>query len=203
MRGVQWMQWFAEEGPADEAARTGDTAPDAGEQEDFEALIRGRYKEEFDAKVRKILDGRLRGMRQENQQLKEQKEKLEGVRKAEAAERIDRLRRQEGELRRLYPDFDWQREMQSERFGRLILAGVEPRTAYETVHGRELMEKAMHYAAGRTRRQVAGSLASGMSRVAENGGRSIAVTASDPRGLTSEDLADIRRRVLDGEKIRF
>lgn len=182
---------------------SGDTAPDAGEQEDFESLIRGRYKEEFDAKVRKILDGRLRGMRQENQQLKEQKEKLEGARKAEAAERIDRLRRQEGELRRLYPDFDWQREMRSERFGRLILAGVEPRTAYETVHGRELMEKAMHYAAGRTRRQVAGSLASGMSRVAENGGRSIAVTASDPRGLTSEDLADIRRRVLDGERIRF
>ena len=164
-----------EENQAQLCEASGDTAPDAGEQEDFEALIRGRYKEEFDAKVRKILDGRLRGMRQENQRLK----------------------------RRLYPDFDWQREMQSERFGRLILAGVEPRTAYETVHGRELMEKAMHYAAGRTRRQVAGSLASGMSRVAENGGRSIAVTASDPRGLTSEDLADIRRRVLDGEKIRF
>ena len=96
-----------------------------------------------------------------------------------------------------------QEEMRREDFGRLILAGVEPRTAYETVHGRELMEKAMRYAAGRTRRQVAGSLASGMGRVAENGGRSIAVTASDPRGLTSEDLADIRRRVLDGEKIRF
>ena len=171
-----------EENQAQLCEASGDTAPDAGEQEDFEALIRGRYKEEFDAKVRKILDGRLRGMRQE---------------------RIERLRRQEGELRRLYPDFDWQKEMRSERFGRLILAGVDARTAYETVHGRELMEKAMHYAAGRTRRQVAGSLASGMSRVAENGGRSIAVTASDPRGLTSEDLADIRRRVLDGEKIRF
>ena len=137
--------------------QTGDTAPDAGEQEDFEALIRGRYKEASDAR----------------------------------------------ELQRLYPDFCWQEEMRREDFGRLILAGVEPRTAYETVHGRELMEKAMRYAAGRTRRQVAGSLASGMGRVAENGGRSIAVTASDPRGLTSEDLADIRRRVLDGEKIRF
>ena len=170
-----------EENQAQLCEASGDTAPDAGEQEDFEALIRGRYKEEFDARVRKILDGRLRGMRQENQ----------------------RLSRQEGELKRLYPDFDWQKEMRSEHFGRLILAGVEPRTAYETVHGRELMEKAMRYAAGRTRRQVAGSLASGMSRVAENGGRSIAVTASDPRGLTSEDLADIRRRVLDGEKIRF
>ena len=183
--------------------QTGDTAPDAGEQEDFEALIRGRYKEAFDARVRKILDGRLRGMRQENQHLKERQEKTDRERRAEAAGRIERLRRQEGELQKVYPDFCWQEEMRREDFGRLILAGVEPRTAYETVHGRELMEKAMHYAAGRTRRQVAGSLASGMSRVAENGGRSIAVTASDPRGLTSEDLADIRRRVLDGEKIRF
>ena len=51
MREVQWMQWFAEEGAADEAARTGDTAPDAGEQEDFAALIRGRYKADFDARV--------------------------------------------------------------------------------------------------------------------------------------------------------
>ena len=62
--------------------------PTPGSRRTSESLIRGRYKEEFDAKVRKILDGRLRGMRQENQQLKEQKEKLEGVRKAEAAERM-------------------------------------------------------------------------------------------------------------------
>ena len=64
--------------------QTGDTAPDAGEQEDFEALIRGRYKEAFDARVRKILDGWLRGMRQENQHLKEQQEKTDRERRAEA-----------------------------------------------------------------------------------------------------------------------
>jgi len=29
------------------------------------------------------------------------------------------------------------------------------------------------------------------------------VTRSDPRKLTSGELADIRRRVMDGEKIRF
>ena len=112
--------------------QTGDTAPDAGEQEDFEALIRGRYKEAFDARVRKILDGRLRGMRQENQHLKEQQEKTDRERRAEAAGRIERLRRQEGELQKVYPDFCWQEEMRREDFGRLILAGVEPRTAYET-----------------------------------------------------------------------
>ena len=74
MREVQWMQWFAEAGPADEAARTGDTAPDAGEQEDFAALIRGRYKADFDARVQKILDGRLRGLRQENARLRQERE---------------------------------------------------------------------------------------------------------------------------------
>ena len=76
MREVQWMQWFAEAGPADEAARTGDAAPDAGEQgaEDFETLIRGRYKEAFDARVQRILDGRLRNLRQENMRLRQDAE---------------------------------------------------------------------------------------------------------------------------------
>ena len=66
------------------AEETGGMAPDAGEQqvpdgeqgvpggeEDFETLIRGRYKGEFDARVRRILDGRLRGLRQENERLRE------------------------------------------------------------------------------------------------------------------------------------
>ena len=57
-----WMDWqlFAEGESAPEGAGEGQdsTPPDAGE--DFEALIRGRCKEEFDARVKKILDGRLR-----------------------------------------------------------------------------------------------------------------------------------------------
>ena len=145
MREVQWMQWFAEAGPADEAARTGDTAPDAGEQEDFAALIRGRYKADFDARVQKILDGRLRGLRQENARLRQERE---------------------------------QRQEQA-------------RQALEAM------------AAKRTARQAARSIARVGRRPAENGGRCVGVTGSDPRGLTSRELADIRRRVMEGEKISF
>lgn len=141
------MQWFAEAGPADEAARTGDTAPDAGEQEDFAALIRGRYKADFDARVQKILDGRLRGLRQENARLRQERE---------------------------------QRQEQA----------------------RQALE-AMAYSAKRTARQAARSIASVGRRPAENGGRCVGVTGSDPRGLTSRELADIRRRVMEGEKISF
>ena len=53
-----------EEKQAQECRQTGEEAPDAGGQEDFEELIRGKYKEFFDRRVKKILDGRLRAMRQ-------------------------------------------------------------------------------------------------------------------------------------------
>lgn len=134
------------------AEKTGGTAPDAGEQEDFEALIRGKYKEDFDARVRKILDGRLRGLRQENRQL----------RQAAAMAEVVRQREQEEQLRR-----------------------------------------AMGYAIERARQQMAMSIASGGSRVTENGGRRRSVSRWDPKGLSSGELAAIRKRVMDGEKIRF
>ena len=137
--------------------RTGGTAPDAGEQEKdaeegFEALIRGKYKEEFDARVRRILDGRLRGLRQENERL----------RQAAAEAEIVGRRQQEEQLR-----------------------------------------CAMEFAVRRARQQLVQSIASGGSRVAENGGRRRSVSRWDPRGLSGQELADIRRRVMEGEKIRF
>lgn len=135
----------------------GEMAPDAGEketseEESFEAMIRGRYKGEFDARVRRILDGRLRGLRQENERLR---------RTAVIAEAA-RQRQQEEQLR-----------------------------------------QAMEFAVQRARQQMAQSIASGGGRVAENGGRSRSVSRWDPRGLSSAELAEIRKRVQNGERIRF
>lgn len=147
------------------AEETGGMAPDAGEQqvpdgeqgvpggeEDFETLIRGRYKGEFDARVRRILDGRLRGLRQENERL----------RQMAAAAETARPREQEAQL-----------------------------------------QAAMEFAVIRARQQMAQAIASGGSRVAENGGRRRSVSRWDPRGLSGAELAAIRKRVQDGEKIRF
>ena len=184
------MQWFAEAGPADEAAQTGDAAPDAGEQEDFAALIRGRYKADFDARVQKILDGRLRGLRQENARLRQEREQ----RQEQARQALEAMAAQEEQVRQVYPEFRWQREMEKPAFGRLGCAGVEPE---------DILRRAMAYSAKRTARQAARSIASVGRRPAENGGRCVGVTGSDPRGLTSRELADIRRRVMEGEKISF
>lgn len=147
----------AQETAAEETG--GVEVPDAGEQETFETLIRGKYKGDFDARVKKILDGRLRGLRQENARLRQEAVLRE---KTAALSDAARQRQQEEQLRR-----------------------------------------AMHYAAARAREQMAQAIASGGSRVAENGGKRRSVSRWDPRGLSGKELADIRRRVLEGEKIRF
>ena len=166
-----WMDWqlFAEGESAPEGAGEGQdsTPPDAGE--DFEALIRGRCKEEFDARVKKILDGRLRGLRQENQRLRQ----AESARQVQA---LERLERDAAAVRQMYPAFSPEEE---------------------------LLRQAMRYAAERAAGQAARSIASGGRRVRENRGGSSCVSRPDPRKLSSEELADIRRRVQSGEKIRF
>ena len=199
---MDWQTFAEEVGDAGQetgAVEGGQAAPDAGEQDDFAELIRGRYKAQFDARVQKILDGRLRGLRQENARLRRETEER---RQAQAGALL-RLQAEEGRIRQVYPDFDWQRELASPQFGRLVTAGVDGQTAYELVHRQELLKAAMHYAAAQTRSEMARAIASGGSRAAENRGGSRTVTRSDPRSLTSRELAAIRRRVQDGEKIRF
>ena len=190
-------QRVEEQAAEDAAAVTGVEAPDAGEE--FEALIHGRCKEQFDARVQKILDGRLRGLRKENQRLRETQERERAAARAALA----RLEDCAEAVKAVYPDFDWKKELADPRFGRMILAGVDARDAYETVHREEVLRKAMAYSAGRASRQAAQTVAAGARRVAENGRGGSVVTRVDPGKLNRRELAEIRRRVMDGEKIRF
>lgn len=197
MEQREWLQWFAQ---PEENTQTGGEAPDAGErQEDFEELIRGRYKADFDARVQKILDGRLRGLRQENQRLRQ--EAL--LRQQRQTEALARLERQEEQLRQRYPGFRGREELADPAFARLIRAGVEAGEAYEMVHRRELAAGAMVYAARQAAQRAAQVVAGGRRRPTENGGGCGTVSRPDPGKLSSRELADIRRRVLEGERISF
>lgn len=194
------LQHFAEDAAELTADETGEMPSDAGEEQgDFEELIRGRYKAEFDRRVQKILDGRLRSLRRENERLRHGEEsRHEQLRRAFAA-----LETQQQPMRALYPDFDWRHEVKNPAFGRLIAAGVDCRTAYEVVHSGEILRRAMAYSARRGAQRMVDSVAARGRRVGENGTRSTAVTTPDPRKLSAQELADIRRRVREGEKIRF
>ena len=168
-------------------------------QESFEELIRGRCKEEFESRVQKILDGRLKGLRQENEKLHAATERT----RAQNIRAMETLVGREAAIRQVYPEFDWRKEMEGGEFSRLIAAGVDGRTAYEVVHKEELLRRAMQYASRRAGEQMARSIATGGRRVGENGGRSVTVSHNDPKMLNSQELSEIRQRVMNGEKIRF
>jgi len=175
-------------------------APQEDEESDaFEQLIRGQYKDAFDKRVQKILGARLKKLRQENEELQSRAAAREEAQRQSA----EHLARSREAVAAVYPAYDPVREAENPVFLRLVQNGVDERTAYEAVHHEELLRRAMAYAADRAARQTARSIASGAARVAENGGGSGAVLSADPRHLTSAELADIRRRVMGGEKIRF
>lgn len=167
--------------------------------ESFEELIHGRCKEEFESRVQKILDGRLKGLRQENEKLRAAAEQT----RTKNIRAIEALIERETEIQQVYPAFDWRKEMENGEFGRLVAAGIDGRTAYEVVHKDELLRRAMQYASKRTGEQMARSIASRGERVGENGGRSVTVSHNNPRNLNSQELSEIRQRVMNGEKIRF
>ena len=79
MEYLDWQRFGEEEDTVQEAAED--------KTADFETLIKGDYKEAFDSRVQKILDGRLRQLRQENERLRQAGETRE---QAELAA-IDRL----------------------------------------------------------------------------------------------------------------
>lgn len=174
-------------------------AEDEPVEESFEELIRGRCKEEFESRVQKILDGRLKGLRQENEKLRAAAEE----KRTSGVKAMENLVGQAEEIGRIYPAFDWRKEMENGQFSRLIAAGVDGRTAYEVVHKEELLCRAMQYASKRTGEQMARSIASRGKRIEENGGRSVTVSHNNPRNLNSQELSEIRQRVMNGEKIRF
>lgn len=168
-------------------------------QADFDTLIRGEYKEAFERRVQKILDGRLRQLRSENEALRERAAGEEAMQ----LRQLEQLAAQEETIRQVYPEFAWEQEMKDPGFARLIRGGVDGRTAYEVVHRQELLRRAVSYGASAAREQMARTIISGGQRVRENGGQRMSILHTDPKGLTSAELTNIRQRVQRGEKISF
>ena len=106
-------------------------------------------------------------------------------------------------VKEFYPDFDLAKELENPNFGRLVVSGIDPKTAYEVVHKDEIITSAMKYTTQRATQDAVAAVASG-SRIAENGlnGQAASQAKLDVSKLTKEQRAEIRRRVLErGEKV--
>ena len=215
---------MAEKKPAEHAA---DRVP-------FETLIKGEYKEDFQKKVEEILRKRFRNQEKRREEPAENREKPAEISEKpekseekpdqttpepeekpagekEAAEgrdardpRYERLLRSARAARRTYPQLDLRRELRSPRFADMVLRGVDVKTAYEAVHHEEMLRSAMGYGVQKAAEKLSRARITG--RPAENGAesQSASVERLDPRHMTAEERAEIRRRVLErGEKVWF
>lgn len=220
---------------AGERISGGKMGPDAGDNtqaqraERFEALIRGEYKDMYDAKVQGIVTKRLRGSEETVRKYKALSpalrllEKKYGVAKDDAealaralteeesqrAVKNEQLARRQyekwleeaGKTRESYPDFDLSRELSDSRFKALIRSGVPMGDAYELIHRKELMEKTARDMEERISRRIL----SGDSRPRESGisGQSSALVKTDMSQMSKKARQDIIRRVQRGERISF
>ena len=226
---LYWLQLFGE-GSNDTgvtagaaAQQTGVTAPPsaaqapaAGVQEDadaadFEALIKGRYKQHFNEKVQSILRKRLKeeGKAEPAGFSQGQPDSADAftpeVPPVQLEQVLGEWKQQEQQTRQLYPGFSMEQELQSPRFRRLILSGVDLRTAYEVMHQHQILPAAMEYAARTVEQNLARKIAAGVHRPDENGMqvRSSAYVKGDVSGFSRKDIDDVARRVARGERVTF
>lgn len=241
------LQLFAEAADSDTAHFTGETeaaaapqatgeenAPDAGVQDRssaFQALIKGEYKQEYDASVQQILQKRLSGHKALTQKMEAltpaltrlaerfgiDPEDTSGLAhaletagqasdpRAAVQKQADDWARQALATRQAYGKFDLEQELKDPRFARLLQAGVDMQTAYEALHGREHFSQALAYTAMEMEKAFAGKLAAAQTRPAESGmgSGSAAVVRNDVSQMSRTDRDAIIHRVRKGETIRF
>ena len=209
-----------------------DTLPAAGVQDDtseFEALIRGRFKNQFDEKMQSAIKARLKGAKEiegRYQTLQPALQKLaqrygleaddaEGLCRAilgqqtrdeAAADRVySAWLQQAQEAKSAYPDFELQKELADDQFRALLRSGVGVRTAYEARHMEEFLPAAMAATAKMVEEKIARGIASGGNRPAENamGSRASVVAKADVSKFTRSDVEAVARRVARGERVSF
>lgn len=102
------------------------------------------------------------------------------------------LEKEAKELKKVYPDFDENKELENEVFVKLMLAGLDMKTAYEAVHLGDIKK-----AAEKPEKKTA--------RPEENGsaGGGSALFKSGVYALSKKDRADLAKRAQKGEIIRF
>lgn len=123
------------------------------------------------------------------------------------AEHYRVLSKQAEELKKVFPSFDLATELKNERFLWWTSpdVGMSVEQAYKAIHAKEIEAAAAQVTAQLTAEKMANAIRSNGARPQELGTSAVApsTVTRDPRQLTREERADIRRRVRAGEKIVF
>lgn len=104
-----------------------------------------------------------------------------------------------------YPDFNLQEASKNPEFLKMLQAGVSVKAAYEAAFFEQILNNKMAETAKKAKSNTVETIRSKKNRIPENGIRkgTGVIVKSDPSSLTSEDRAEIAKRVARGEEIKF
>lgn len=146
---------------------------------------------------------RIKKMERENAVLKNKQ--LQADRERSAAQTVELWNAQAEEARKLYPELDLMTELQNQKFANKLRNGESVKEAYEAVHHDDIVQAAIAHAVREAEQKVARSVAAGAKRPSEGGNGSgvAAIHKTDVSSLTSNDMKEIYKRVMSGERISF
>ncbi len=138
-------------------------------------------------------------IRQENKMLRERQKTIEAEQKINA--QVQKWQHEAELLKNKYPQFDLRAELQNEQFMSLLRAGISVDAAYTVCH----MDDIIAGTAKQAQQNLAENIKAKGNRPQESAAKGTPgiIIKSDPRNLTREDRAEIARRVMRGEEIKF
>ena len=186
---------------------------------EFQALIEGEYKEQFSKKMQKIISKRLREVKTlKEENIKNNAENKESilrrlilennylkklheneVKTMKLRSEAQKLREQAAETKKLYPEFDFEKELKNPEFTRLLRLGVGVKNAYEVSNIDSILESNTKAA----EKKVVDSIRLKGNRPVENGseGASGILLSGNASKLSKKERAELAKRAAKGERI--
>ena len=117
----------------------------------------------------------------------------------------ERLRGQFEQVREAYPQAELAQELDDPAFMRLVVRGVDAKSAYELTHLRELRAGAMAYGARRAREELTAAMQAGYLRPRESGMAPAAggAFAESPEHWSRQTREELKARARRGETVRL
>lgn len=163
---------------------------------EFQKLIEGEFKAEFEAEVQKALEKQNKAKAEISG---ERDEAGEAIRREKAARLYNGWLSQCARVRAQYPDFDLAAELKNDDFKELLRSGASIKAAYELVN----REGIMRALAKDMEQKLIQSILSGAARPREGGlsAQSAAVVKQDAANMSKSARKEIIARVARGERI--
>ena len=139
-----------------------------------------------------------------------EKQQQETVQERALQDHYNKLVRQGDELKKVFPSFDLQAELQNPIFARMTAPGVglmSVEDAYRAVHRKEIEQATVAATAQRTAENISNAIRSGAKRPTENGVSSSAASVStfDYKTASKEQREALKQRIRNaaarGEKL--